>query len=139
MSRIIVDCSVTIAWAFPDEATAATATALSLATQDGIVVPVIWPLEVANVLAMSERRGRITEQKSKRFLRVLHSLNVLIDPIAISTIFDDCLNLARRHQLTTYDASYLELALRSRLPLHSKDVALLHAASAEGVPVIDVS
>lgn len=97
---------------------------------DTAFAPEIWWYEVRNVLISAERRGRATEARSAAFLRALSRLPITVDHDPEQTVV---LGLARRHGLTVYDAAYLELALRLRLPLATFDTALARAAEAEEV------
>jgi predicted nucleic acid-binding protein len=100
------------------------------------MVPVIWPLEVANVLAIAERRGRISAEDADRFTRDLRQFPIIIEDGDSDTVFGAVLSLARDHNLSACDASHLELAVRRRLPLATLDARLLRAAEALGVPVL---
>lgn len=131
----VLDCSLTIAWFFDDEANA-----YALAVEDSLaaasaVVPSHWPLEVANALLMGERRKRTTEAKVTTFLGLLQSLPIAADDETMNRAWQESLGLARTHQLSVYDAAYLELALRRGLPLATLDQALRAAGSVCGVPV----
>ncbi|WP_216186564.1 type II toxin-antitoxin system VapC family toxin [Verticiella alkaliphila] len=97
------------------------------------VVPSIWGLEVGNVLAKSEARGLITEARSQGFLSKLERLSISSDSESQDRAFSDILNLARRYKLSTYDASYLELAIRRQIPLATVDKDLVKAARLAGV------
>src|SRR6478752_1648562 len=99
-----------MAWCFEDQATAATDAVLDRLNDDEAVVPAIWPLEVANVLLVAERRGRISEAQSSRFLELLAQLPIDVDdsPADMTAI----VATGRRHTLSSYDASYLVLAER---------------------------
>ena len=96
-------------------------------------VPVSWALEVANVIARGELKQLITEAQSESFLEMLASAPVHVDHATFTAAFGDTLQLARRYRLSVYDASYLELALRSALPLATLDVKLNRAARKAGV------
>ena len=100
----------------------------SLTTAEAIV-PHLWGLEIANVLRTAERRGRISTDDVNRASTNLFSLPVAVDPVARDWAFTTVLRLARLHGLTTYDAAYLELAMRHELPI----AALVVAAESEGV------
>lgn len=131
----VLDCSLTVAWFFDDEANA-----YALAVEDSLaaasaVVPSHWPLEVANALLMGERRKRTTEAKVTTFLGLLQSLPIAADDETMNRAWQESLGLARTHQLSVYDAAYLELALRRGLPLATLDQALRAAGNACGVPV----
>jgi predicted nucleic acid-binding protein len=133
--EFVLDCSITVAWFFEDEVDAYTeAVENSLATARA-VVPVLWPLDVANALLMSERRKRTTEAKVGSFLGLLRSLPVTHDAETNARAWSDTLSLARLHKLSAYDAAYLELALRRGLPVATSDKDLQKAARAVGVPV----
>ena len=126
----VLDASVAACWAFDDEDHPSAAAALSRMRDDDALVPGIWWCEVRNTLIVSERRGRIAEADSTRFLRNLSRLGIAVDRAAVE---EDILALARRHRLTVYDASYLELARRQLLPLATLDAALASAALTENV------
>ena len=128
----VIDASVVVAWAFKEEhATAELAFARIQAEE--AVVPALWWYELRNVLLLGERRGRLAEQETVRFLGDISGFTITIDS---SPDEAGLLALARRHRLTVYDAAYLDLALRERLPLATLDRALAEAARAEGVALL---
>ncbi len=129
----VLDGSVTMAWFFRDEADAyAEAVEDSLAHAQA-VVPALWPLEVANTLVVGERRKRSTEAQAATWLNYLRVLPIIVDDETAIRAWDDTLSLARAHQLSAYDAAYLELALRRGLTLASLDDRLKDAAAGVGV------
>jgi predicted nucleic acid-binding protein len=133
-ARFVLDSSITLAWAFKDETDAyAEAVADSLPAKQA-VVSALWPLEVANALLAGERRKRITEAKVAQFLALLESFPITLDEETAGRAWQDTLHLARSHELSVYDATYLELALRLGLPLASLDDKLKAAAASTGVP-----
>ena len=132
----VLDSSVTLAWVLPGEATPASNTLLGVVGKLGAVVPGLWPLEVANVLWLAERRGRITLAERTRALAIIAELPIHIDERTAALAFGATSALAAGRNLTVYDACYLELALRLNLPLASLDKGLCHAALAAGVPLI---
>ncbi|MCX6375685.1 MAG: type II toxin-antitoxin system VapC family toxin, partial [Armatimonadetes bacterium] len=81
MSRFVMDCSVTMAWCFEDESDAYSVSLLKQAEASEVLVPWIWPLEVANVLLTGERRNRLTEAASARFLGILRGFPIMVDAI----------------------------------------------------------
>ncbi len=129
----VLDASITACWAFDDEDHPLAAHALERLREDGAVAPSLWWFEVRNMLIVNERRGRITEGDTAAFLRGLSRLGVAVDR---SPDEGAVLTLARRHRLTAYDASYLELSLRESLPLATLDRELERAARAEGCVVL---
>ena len=137
MSRFVLDCSVTMSWCLQDEADPRVdALLVSLPTQEA-VAPSHWPLEVANVLAACERRGRVTAARIAEVLGFLDGLPIVIDDQTAMKAFGDVLALARAHQLTAYDAAYLELALRKGCPLASLDASLNETAAKLGVALFE--
>ncbi len=132
----VIDCSVAMAWCFEDEATDFTDDLLERLDVEGAVVPSLWPLEVANVLTISERRGRTNQARITKFLQLLGDLPITIDPKTEEKALNDILSLARANGLTSYDAAYLELALREGLSLATLDQALMRAARRLGVIVL---
>lgn len=137
MAAFIPDASVTIPWCAKDEATPWTDALLDrLRNGDVAVVPPLWAYEVTNALLhlkIREIRGRITADEMSRFLDDLRALPIEVDAEGVEQIFDRVLLLADRNRLTIYDASYLELALRTGHPLATLDGALERAAQAEHV------
>jgi predicted nucleic acid-binding protein len=133
---LIIDCSLTMAWCFADEVTAETARVQDRMIGEAAVVPSHWHLEVVNVLAMAERRNRINVTDAVSFLRLLETFDMQIDGETSSRAFDHLPALCRSHGLSSYDAAYLDLALRRRLPLASLDEDLRAAAVRLGIQVL---
>jgi predicted nucleic acid-binding protein len=131
----VLDASFTCQWLFRDEASPEGYAALRVIGRDGAVVPVLWFLEITNVLGMAERRGRVSAAGVQDALRLLQSLPLTVDDPPTLTGSETVLDLMRAHRLTGYDATYLELARRRSLPLASKDRDLLAAATALAVPL----
>jgi predicted nucleic acid-binding protein len=131
----VLDCSVAMAWCFDDEATPLTNAVRDSLAIAGAVVPSMWPLEVTNATNVGERRKRLDEARSRRFITLLESLPIAVDDEASSHAFRDISHLARTYQLSAYDAAYLELAIRRGLPLACLDGKLKSAATAAGVPL----
>jgi len=135
--RIVVDASIVMAWCFDDESTPLTDGILDLASTGAeIVVPAIWPFEVANALLVAERRKRISVAQATAFLGRLGRYAISAEQTLASQAFDEILALARQHGLTVYDAAYLELALRRALPLATLDNDLRRAARRAGIPLL---
>jgi len=132
----VLDGSISLAWYFEDEATEAADEVLERVRKEGAVVPALWCFEVASALQMAVRRRRIDRSFRDRALARLETLTIAIDPESAACAWHESVQLADRHNLTVYDAAYLELAQRRRLPLATLDRALIRAGQAEGVPVI---
>jgi predicted nucleic acid-binding protein len=134
----VLDASIALAWCFHDEATPATTKLLEKLETTVAFVPALWSLEVGNVLVMAERRKRITYAGITQFLSMLANLNIHVDEEMAKNGFQEILPLAYSEKLTTYDAAYLELAMRRGEPLASKDTQLCKAAARLGVKIISV-
>jgi predicted nucleic acid-binding protein len=134
VSVFVLDASVTMAWCFEDEATPDTDAVLDRLGTDTAAVPAIWSLEVANVLLVAERRGRVSEAQSSRFAGLLAQLPIDIDdhPADIAALAA----LGLRHELSSYDASYLALAQRLGAGLATLDRPLAGAAARAGVDLL---
>jgi predicted nucleic acid-binding protein len=132
----IVDCSIAMAWCFSDETTPATAKIQDRLEKEAALVPAHWFLEVTNVLSIAERRKRITPAQSTAFLTFLDTMDIEVDGEASARAFAHLLPLCRSHGLTSYDAAYLELALRRGTPLASLDNELRAGAKALGVELL---
>lgn len=134
----VLDCSVAMTWCFKDESTGVTDDLLALVTNGGAYAPLLWPLEVMNVLAVAERRGRITSAGSREWISFFHLLPVVLDTKTAEQAWTVTNALAHRHGLTVYDAAYLELAERLKLPLATLDIDLRKAAKKNGVPLLGI-
>ncbi len=121
MSGFVIDASVALAWCFDDEATEATRALLDRFEDERAEVPSLWHLELANALAMGERKGRITPARASEFISLIDGLPIVIDERTPNVALSSVLELSRREELSAYDASYLELAMRRGVPLATKD------------------
>ena len=136
MTRLVLDASVAVAWCFEDETTAYTENILNLlASGSDALVPPLWPYEVANGLAVAERRKRTTWAKITRFLQRVNGFPISIAANDGARVFDQVLSTARQLHLAVYDAAYIELALREALPLATLDAVLKHAAERSGIKI----
>ncbi|MDX8411251.1 MAG: type II toxin-antitoxin system VapC family toxin, partial [Mariprofundaceae bacterium] len=124
----VLDNSIVMSWCFEDESNALADAVLESFQQSKALVPAIWPLEVGNVLLVAERGGRLSEADSTRFLSMLSSLPIQSEMETPQRAMSNILFLAREHQLSTYDASYLDLAMREGVPVATLDKGLRHAA-----------
>jgi predicted nucleic acid-binding protein len=125
----IADSSVGVAWAVHSQASEATDQLLErVAAGSPLVVPTLWPFEVANSLLVLLRRKRILVEDCDRALDALGRLPLVVDEDGCRLAFGKTSELAVEHGLSVYDAAYLELAKRRKLPLASRDEALCGAA-----------
>ena len=134
----VIDASVALAWCFEDEANLFADQVLERLANTAGVAPLIWPLEVGNALIGAERRGRLSQAERERFMGLLRQLPIRIEPASLDQMFAEIIALARNQNLSTYDAAYLELAMRSGLPLVTLDEALQRAAIRCGVKEFQV-
>ena len=134
----VLDASVALLWLAPqtNPAGAEYATEALLALKGSqAVVPSLFALEIANVVAKLESKGVVTEAASQRYITVLGRLNISVDQATAGHALGDTLNLARRYKLSAYDAAYLELSLRTGMPLATLDAGLAKAAAIAGVSI----
>ncbi|MEA5417076.1 type II toxin-antitoxin system VapC family toxin [Synechococcus sp. BA-132 BA5] len=136
MLRFVPDVSAVCAWCFEDERTAASEALLARLPECELCIPALFLWELGNVLLMAERRGRISSADRSRFLALVVQLDLGIDPADPQVVWHDVLGLASQHRLTSYDAAYLELAMRGGLPLASRDNALMEAARTCGLELL---
>ena len=132
----VVDNSVVMAWCFEDEASTYTEGVLDQLRGTQALVPVIWPLEAANVLLIAERRDRLTEAQAAHFAQLLQGLPILVEEADAARTLGPILAVGRAHRLSAYDAAYLELAARQGLPLATQDSRLRKAAGNAGVALL---
>jgi predicted nucleic acid-binding protein len=135
---LVLDASLTMAWYFDDESTAATDALLDRVSDAGAVAPTVWRLEVANAFQTAIRRKRIDAAYRDGALTELALLPIAIDADTDTFAWTTTLRLAERFTLTVYDAAYLELAQRRGLPLATLDEPLRAAGHALGVPLLGV-
>ena len=135
-AAFVIDCSVAMTWLFADEATPQSAKLLDRLAAETALVPGWWFLEVSNVLALAERKGRITSAQSAEFIAELSKLGIKVDAQSPERAFSHILPLCRTHRLTSYDAMYLDLAVRSGLSLATLDEPLRKAAKKLGVKLL---
>jgi predicted nucleic acid-binding protein len=127
----VVDASITASWAFEEHHADADRAFQALAA-DTVLAPRLWWFEIRNLLLMDERRKKRRAADTEAFLRILDRLPIAMDD---SPDEKEVFALARKHRLTIYDAAYLELAQRRRIPLSTLDGELIRAAKAEKIPL----
>ena len=134
--NFVIDNSVVMTWCFKDEKSRYTDAILDRLELPTAVVPSIWPLEVGNVLLVAERKKRLSEADSTRFIALLFELPIMIEQEPPERMMREILALAREHQISTYDASYLDLAMRKGLPIATLDNGLIASAKRSQVPIM---
>jgi predicted nucleic acid-binding protein len=130
---LVIENSVAVAWCFPDEQDDYSQSVLGALSSERAIVPDLWHLEVATTLVVGERRKRSTQANTVTWLGFLAMLPITVDDETKVHAFGDTLNLAREHNLSVYDAAYLELAMRRALPLATLDDKLKAADQSVGV------
>lgn len=127
--RFVVDNSVVMAWCFKDESDVYADWVLDSLSTSSALAPAIWPLEVVNVLLTAERRNRLAEADSIRFISLLNRLPIRVEPQPpAEELMGGLPPVARKYGLSSYDASYLHLAMRNGLALATRDGKLKVAA-----------
>jgi predicted nucleic acid-binding protein len=135
-AQFVLDASVVLSWCFDDETSPYTDALLDLLAEGEAFVPSIWPLEIVNVLVNAERAGRLVHADALKFLRLIASLPITVIPESPARVFSEVLALAREEGLSSYDAAYLDLALREGLPLATQDRALRRAAKRKNAVIL---
>lgn len=133
---LVIDASLTMAWYFDDESTAATDALLDRVARSGAVVPGLWRLQIANAFQTAVRRQRIDAVYRDISLAELGTMPITIDADTNAYAWSTTLRLAERFSLTLHDAAYLELAQRCSLPLATLDRDLRRAAPAVNVELL---
>ena len=134
-ASFVVDASVTLAWSLEDETDPYADAVLDALAVNEALVPSVWPLEVGNGILVAERRSRMAHADAVQFLTLLQELPIAVKPEAPERMLGEIIALAREQGLSSYDASYLDLAMRLGLPLATQDEALRQAATRCGVQI----
>ncbi len=134
-ATFVLDCSVTMAWCFEDEVTNYSEKIFDSLSQTKAIVPSLWLLEVANVLLIAQRKKRISKIQSIAFMDLLSQLPIQVDYASVDRAMSSIIEIAEETQLTIYDATYLELAIHTKLPLCTLDKSLKVAAKKLAVPL----
>ena len=137
MIQFVLDCSVAISWCLVDEDNDYANAVLALMPNAEAFVPEIFTLEIANTLLVSERRNRMTPNQTASAINLIQSLPISIDSQTSATALGVTLTLGREQKLASYDAAYLELAIRLKLPLVTLDDRLAKAAKRCSVVLLD--
>lgn len=132
----VLDCSVVMTWCFEDEANRFAEGVLNEMESAKSIVPTIWPLEVSNVLLLAQKKKRISSLEVTSFIDALSALSIVVDPSTTARAMHSIYALAEKTKLTIYDAAYLELALREKIPLATLDKDLRTAANKVNVELL---
>jgi predicted nucleic acid-binding protein len=124
VERFAVDNSIVMAWCFSDEESSYADSVLKILKTAIAFVPSIWPLEAGNSLLAAERKKRLSQSQISNFFSILDILPISVEQETPGRMRNEIFSLARKHLLSTYDASYLDLAIRLNIPLAIQDIAL---------------
>jgi predicted nucleic acid-binding protein len=137
MTRFVLDASVALSWFFPDEYSPYADYIARIIPDGRALVPIVWPLEMANAFLTAVRRGRLSESEASALVGALNRLQIDIDhDVALKTVMQTTLAVGITHHLSAYDASYLELAIRRSLPLATQNQRIWQAATAAGIRIL---
>lgn len=134
-NKFVVDNSIVMSWCFRDEISKYADIVLDSLEEHEALVPSIWPLEVVNVLLTAERRSRLAEKDSIRFLNLIDELPIIVQQETPGRMLKEIFALARECNISSYDASYLDLAMRNGAPIATQDSRLKKAAKKCKVPL----
>ena len=126
-----------MSWCFKDETNSYADAVLDKLSESTAIAPSIWPLEVVNVLLVAERRKRLKQADSVRFITLLSQLPIVVEGIGSEKVMKDLLALGRTNHLSSYDASYLDLAMREDCPIATIDKKLMEAAKEVSVTILE--
>ena len=132
----VIDNSIVMSWCFKDEVSQYADSILDSLEYCTAIVPSIWPLEVGNVLLVAERKKRLSRADSTRFITLLSELPITMDQETPERMIKEIFALAREHKLSTYDASYLDLAMKKGIPIATLDNRLISAAKRSNVSIM---
>jgi predicted nucleic acid-binding protein len=134
--HFVIDNSVVMSWCFKDETNKYADAILHKLSEARAVVPSIWPLEVVNVLLVAERRKRLSAADSTRFITLLTQLPIIVEQERPENMMKELLTFARANNLSSYDASYLDLAMKRGYPIATSDNKLIQAARKIDVQIL---
>jgi predicted nucleic acid-binding protein len=134
---IVIDASVALAWCLKDEASDFADRVLDRVIAEGGSAPAHWPIEVANGIRSAERQGRIDEDEIVHVSQLLDQLGIEVVPVELTTAMWSVLDVARAHELSAYDAAYMDLARFRGVALATLDDRLRNACGTAGVQIVD--
>ena len=138
MSYFVLDNSVSMRWLLASEKATDQKYAervLEIMIDTDALTPYLWHLEAISILLGAEKRGEINLGNIEQFILQLENLPIYVDSLTAHQAFSQTLILSREYNISSYDASYLELAMRKGIPLSSLDKNLVKAANKAGVNI----
>ena len=138
MTDFVLDNSVSMRWLLASEKPSDqrySESVLDSMRDTDALTPNLWHLEAVSVLIGAEKRGEVSLGEIERFISQLENLPIHVDSLTAHQAFSRTLALSRAYNISSYDASYLELAMREGLPLASLDKKLVKAAKKADVDI----
>jgi len=132
----VLDCSITMSWLFEDESSSYADAVRDLLIESECLAPAIWLLEVINALLVAQRRRRLSKSDALKFLEFLFTLPIRVVEIDGRQTAFSIHQVAHDHQLSAYDAAYLEIARQESVPLATMDGPLAKAAQRASIPLL---
>lgn len=133
VDSLVLDCSIAMSWCFEDEFDNYSEVILNSLNKSKALVPILWNLEITNVLLVAEKRKRLNKADSTRFIDLLGSLPIYNSDLLFP--MSEIINVARSHNLTSYDTNYLLIAMHQGLSIATKDKGLISACLKSGVDI----
>jgi predicted nucleic acid-binding protein len=137
INSFVVDNSVVMSWCFKDETNKYGDAVIEKLAESTAIVPPIWPLEVVNVLLVAERRNRLKQVDSVRFITLLSQLPIVVEHEGLARQMKDLLALGRTNNLSSYNAAYLDLSMRKDCPIATLDKKLIEAAKKVDITILE--
>jgi predicted nucleic acid-binding protein len=131
----LLDASAAVAWCIPDEFDREAEALLTHVAASGAIVPSLWVFEVENALRNAHRRKRLADAEAREIMSRLAALPIRIVDATESPRFYEALAISAEHEISVYDAVYLDTARRHGAALASRDRRVLEVAAALDVPV----
>ncbi len=135
MTGIVIDASVALAWCFPDEDSDYADRVLVALEGHAVLVPALWSIEITNALLVAEKRKRVKQVETRRFIDLLSELTVVMDARPVADAVSNILPLGREYAISAYDAAYLDVAIRHAAPLATLDSNLRKAGISAGIEI----
>ncbi len=140
MSALVLDASVALAWFLegdsePQRGYAQGIGELIADEHPTLIVPSVWHVEVGSALIRDRRAGRIGADALVSALSRLEQLPIETHHQAYAP--RQIVRLAVHYHLAGYDALYLELADKLRLPLATIDRGLVAAARRRDIALVE--
>ena len=132
-TTFVIDASVIISWRDPREQNGYGQRILRCLSKESAIAPVICCLEINNVLRLFEKRELISHDTVLETIDFIAALPIRLDDAPIDFRIPRVMELACKYDLTIYDSSYMELAVRLGLPLATMDNKLIEAAKTLGL------